>query len=75
MQAIRQLKQGDLVGIFPEGGINRGLPGVKAANPGVAFLALSTKAPVYPCVYLWIADRQLDVDESVPHLAHQADLR
>jgi 1-acyl-sn-glycerol-3-phosphate acyltransferase len=50
-QAIAKLKAGDLVGIFPEGGINHGPPGLKSANPGVAFLALSTDAPVYP-VYI-----------------------
>jgi len=50
-QAVQRLKAGELVGIFPEGGINEGPPGVKAANPGVAFLALSTDAPVYP-VYI-----------------------
>lgn len=50
-QALSHLKAGDLVGIFPEGGINHGPPGLRAANPGVAFLALSTDAPVYP-VYI-----------------------
>ncbi len=50
-QALARLKAGDLVGIFPEGGINTGPPGLRAANPGVAFLALSTDAPVYP-VYI-----------------------
>lgn len=50
-QAVQRLKAGDLVGIFPEGGINTGPPGIKAANPGVAFLALSTDAPIYP-VYI-----------------------
>lgn len=50
-QAIHRLKAGELVGIFPEGGINDGPPGIRAANPGVAFLALNTDAPVYP-VYI-----------------------
>lgn len=50
-QSIQHLKAGDLVGIFPEGGINTGPPGLRPANPGVAFLALSTYAPVYP-VYI-----------------------
>lgn len=49
--AIQRLKAGELVGIFPEGGINDGPPGIRAANPGVAFLALNTDAPVYP-VYI-----------------------
>lgn len=49
-KAFRRLKSGELVGIFPEGGINteqRLLPG----NPGVAWLALRSKAPVFP-VYI-----------------------
>ncbi len=50
-QAVQRLKAGELVGIFPEGGINDGPPGIRAANPGVAFLALSTDAPIYP-VYI-----------------------
>lgn len=46
-EALRRLKNGELVGIFPEGGINwesRLLP----ANPGVAFLAIKSQVPVYP---------------------------
>jgi 1-acyl-sn-glycerol-3-phosphate acyltransferase len=50
-QALQRLKAGQLVGIFPEGGINTGPPGLKSANPGVAFLALSANVPVYP-VYI-----------------------
>lgn len=49
--ALHHLKDGDLVGLFPEGGINKGPPGIKSANPGVAFLALNGRAPVYP-VYI-----------------------
>ncbi len=55
-QAVQRLKEGDLVGIFPEGGINDGPPGVMSANPGVAFLALSTDAPIYP-IYIQDAPR------------------
>jgi len=49
-EALRRLKEGRLVGIFPEGRINdvgdgrRLLPG----NPGVAWLALHSRLPVYP---------------------------
>lgn len=50
-QTLAELKDGHLVGIFPEGGINHGPPGLKEAGPGVAFLALNTNAPVYP-VYI-----------------------
>ena len=49
--ALAELKEGHWVGIFPEGGINHGPPGLKEANPGVAFLALNTQSPVYP-VYI-----------------------
>lgn len=46
-EAIRRLKSGRLVGIFPEGGIN---PGHRLGEPntGVAFLALKAGVPVYP---------------------------
>ena len=46
-QAVRALKAGDLIGIFPEAGINLGkrlLP----ADSGVGWLALTAKCPVYP---------------------------
>ncbi|MFN0196472.1 MAG: lysophospholipid acyltransferase family protein [Planctomycetaceae bacterium] len=49
-EALRRLKNGGLVGVFPEGGINKG-PGLREANPGIAWLALHSKAPVYP-VYI-----------------------
>lgn len=46
-QAVRALKSGELIGIFPEAGINLGerlLP----ADAGVGWLALTAKCPVYP---------------------------
>jgi len=46
-KAVRALKNGDLIGIFPEAGINLGeklLP----ADSGVGWLALTAKCPVYP---------------------------
>lgn len=46
-EAMRRLKNGQLVGIFPEGRINMG-EGLLEGNPGVAWLALTTKVPVYP---------------------------
>lgn len=49
-EAIRRLERGDLIGIFPEGGINIG-EGLRAANPGIAFLALKAGVPVIP-VYI-----------------------
>ncbi len=45
--ALRRLQAGDFVGVFPEGGINTG-DGLLEANPGVAWLALRAKVPVYP---------------------------
>ena len=45
--AVRRLERGDLIGIFPEGGINTG-DGLRSANSGIAFLALKAKVPVIP---------------------------
>lgn len=49
-EALRHLKQGNLLGVFPEGGIQEGRP-ITHANSGIAFLALRSQAPVYP-VYI-----------------------
>ncbi|MBI1312439.1 hypothetical protein GC176_14200 [bacterium] len=49
-EAIRRLRDGRLVGIFPEGGISMGAD-LSAPNTGVAFLALKAGVPVYP-VYI-----------------------
>lgn len=46
-EALRRLQAGHLVGIFPEGRINLG-DGLLPGNPGVAWLALRSKAPVIP---------------------------
>ena len=46
-EALRRLKNGELVGMFPEGGINWGTR-LRSANPGVAFLALKSRVKVYP---------------------------
>lgn len=46
-EALRRLKEGRMIGIFPEGRINTG-DGLLPAVPGVAWLALHSKAPVYP---------------------------
>lgn len=45
--ALRRLRAGGIVGIFPEGGINTG-PGLQPFNEGVAWLALRSSVPVYP---------------------------
>lgn len=46
-EALRRAKDGRLVGVFPEGKINTG-EGLLPAIPGVAWLALHAKLPVYP---------------------------
>ncbi|MSR56308.1 MAG: 1-acyl-sn-glycerol-3-phosphate acyltransferase [Planctomycetaceae bacterium] len=45
--AARRLREGRLVGVFPEGGINVGT-GMRPFNPGIAWLALQAQSPVYP---------------------------
>jgi 1-acyl-sn-glycerol-3-phosphate acyltransferase len=45
--ALRRLKSGSLVGVFPEGTINCG-SGLLPGNTGVAWLALQSRVPVYP---------------------------
>lgn len=58
--AIRYVRQGDVVGIFPEGKINTTdkllLPGL----PGAALIALKCGVPVIPC---YIADAPFDGTE------------
>ena len=46
-EALRRAKSGRLVGVFPEGRINKG-EGLLPAIPGVAWLALHAQVPVYP---------------------------
>lgn len=47
--ALRRLHEGRLVGVFPEGRINTNQGGeLLPGNTGVAWLALHSKAPVYP---------------------------
>jgi 1-acyl-sn-glycerol-3-phosphate acyltransferase len=46
--AIRRLRAGELIGIFPEGRINTGDGLLTPGGTGVAFLALKSRVPVYP---------------------------
>jgi 1-acyl-sn-glycerol-3-phosphate acyltransferase len=46
-EALRRIKDGKLVGVFPEGRINTG-SGLLPGSSGVAWLALHSRAPVYP---------------------------
>lgn len=49
-EAIRRLREGRIVGIFPEGGLNWNRD-LREPNPGVAFIALKAQVPVIP-VYI-----------------------
>jgi 1-acyl-sn-glycerol-3-phosphate acyltransferase len=46
-EALKHLKDGKLVGVFPEGRLNTGTD-LLPANPGIAWLALRARVPVYP---------------------------
>ncbi len=46
-EALRRLKEGHYLGIFPEGRINTG-PGLLPGDTGIAWLALHSQVPVYP---------------------------
>ncbi len=46
-EALRRLREGRLIGIFPEGRINT-QTGLLPFNPGVSWLALRANVPVYP---------------------------
>ncbi len=46
-EALRRLKEGHYLGVFPEGRINTG-PGLLPGDTGIAWLALHSQAPVYP---------------------------
>jgi 1-acyl-sn-glycerol-3-phosphate acyltransferase len=45
--ALRRIEEGRIIGVFPEGRINTG-PGLLPGDPGIAWLALHARAPVYP---------------------------
>jgi len=46
-EALRRIREGKLVGVFPEGRINTGA-GLLPGSPGIAWLALHSQSPVYP---------------------------
>lgn len=46
-KALRRIRAGNIVGVFPEGRINTG-EGLLPASPGIAWLAVRSRAPVYP---------------------------
>lgn len=45
---LRRLQEGGWVGVFPEGRINVETDGLLPGNPGVAWLVLKSRVPVYP---------------------------
>lgn len=47
--AIRLAQQGELVGIFPEGRINKSEDLLMPGRPGAALIALNARVPVIPC--------------------------
>jgi 1-acyl-sn-glycerol-3-phosphate acyltransferase len=47
--AIRSVRQGGLVGVFPEGRINTTSQTLLPGRPGAALIALKARAPVVPC--------------------------
>lgn len=47
-EALRRLRDGGLVGVFPEGRMNLETDGLLPADTGLAWLALKAKVPVYP---------------------------
>ncbi len=47
--AIRSASQGDLVGMFPEGRINRTDEFMLPARPGAILVALKARVPILPC--------------------------
>jgi 1-acyl-sn-glycerol-3-phosphate acyltransferase len=47
--AVRYAKEGDLVGLFPEGRINETGEFLLPGRPGAALIALKARVPVVPC--------------------------
>jgi 1-acyl-sn-glycerol-3-phosphate acyltransferase len=46
-EALERLRRGDLIGVFPEGGINDGTA-LREGDTGIAWLALHARVPVFP---------------------------
>jgi 1-acyl-sn-glycerol-3-phosphate acyltransferase len=46
--ALRALQNGEVIGIFPQGGIREGTSAIEEGKSGVALLALKTGAPIVP---------------------------
>jgi 1-acyl-sn-glycerol-3-phosphate acyltransferase len=60
---LRALRQGEVVGIFPEGGINQHRE--ESGHLGIGYLALKTGAPVVPVSISWDQARPLHLGRSL----------
>ncbi len=60
---LRSLRQGEVVGIFPEGGID--LHREESGHLGIGYLALKTGAPVVPASIGWDQARPLHLGRSL----------
>lgn len=60
---LRALRQGEVVGIFPEGGIDEYRE--ESGHLGVGYLALKTSAPVVPAAIAWDTVRPLNLGRAL----------
>ena len=60
---LRALRQGEVVGIFPEGGIDQHRE--ESGHLGIGYLALKTGAPVVPASIAWEKARPLHLGRSL----------
>ena len=60
---LRALRQGEVVGIFPEGGIDQHRE--ESGHLGIGYLALKTGAPVVPASISWDQARPLNLGQSL----------
>ena len=60
---LRALRQGEVVGIFPEGGIDKHRE--EGGHLGIGYLALKTGAPVVPASIAWDQARPLHLGRSL----------
>jgi 1-acyl-sn-glycerol-3-phosphate acyltransferase len=68
---LRALKEGRVVGIFPEGGIHLDPNSLREAKLGTAMIALSSRAPVIPA----FIDRKVHSNRLVAGLLRPAHAR
>ena len=60
---LRALRQGEVVGIFPQGGIDQHRE--ESGHLGIGYLALKTGAPVVPASIAWAQARPLHLGRSL----------